>query len=126
MYRLYVIDLSIITSLLFWRLLLKFHSPATTSIQSPCTSPLHCDVLSIAISATGCSPFSGSAGVRLSYFNGDPIGFCGDVVPVLGGVSRGIGEIVPLGGTGIFISSGDGGIISMGRPSIVIREASLL
>ena len=77
-------------------------------------------------SARDCSPSAGSAGVRLSYFNGEPAGFCGDAVPVLGVVSRGIGEIVPLGGTGILMSSGDGGIISVGRPSIFMRDDSLL
>jgi len=36
------------------------------------------------------------------------------------------GETTPLGGTGIFRSSGEDGMISGGRPGIGIRFASLL
>lgn len=91
-----------------------------------CGEPRQGDFTAMGLSANNCSPFSASAGVRLSYLNGDPVGFRGETVPLLDRASRGIGEIVPLGGTGILISSGDDGIISCGRPAIVILEASLL
>lgn len=38
----------------------------------------------------------------------------------------GIGVTIPLGGTGILISSGEAGIISGGRSGILMRFASLL
>ena len=85
----------------------------------------HCRLPSSALSTDKCCPFPGSAGVRLSFFNGEPI-VCGDVVPDFGGVSNGIGVMVPLGGTGILMSSGDAGIISSGSPEMVILDASLL
>ncbi len=38
----------------------------------------------------------------------------------------GMGVIIPLGGTGILIFSGDAGIISGGKSGILMRFASLL
>lgn len=79
-----------------------------------------------ALSTRRCCPSPGSEGVKTPLV-GEPVAMRGELVFVFVlGVLRLIGVTVPLGGTGILMSSGEDGIISCSIPEIVILDASLL
>lgn len=77
-----------------------------------------------ALSTSRCFPSPGSEDVTRPL-RGEPIGMLGELVPVFG-VSKPIGVIEPLGGTGILMSSGEPGTHFSGSPGILILVASLL